>query len=332
MTDDLKNGKDKSSPTMETFIRYFHGTAAAHPGQKSNVEAMYSVDVQPESVGGRLATAGNDSIVRLWKTESPPKLLSELTGNHRMGVQVVRWSPDGHTLASGSMDGFLVLWTKQEEVMHYIGQNERMETEESWGSKNTISVNDEIIDLSWSPSGKEIAVGSFCNVVFLFCAGTSKLLHRLDGHQFRVQGVCFDPVGKFVCTYGADASLKFYCQGKTKKSIYHPLHNVTHMVSEEKDEDGKNVKRKLFVSEKSYSPFFRRLDFSPCGRLLIVPAGQLPQVDSSRRFGCQVFYRSDFSVPQAFLNCPDGITSTVRFNPYAFHPRKSVKDLWLRYV
>ena len=30
---------------------------------------------------------------------------------------------------------------------------------------------------------------------------------------------------------------------------------------------------KLFLGELSYDAFFRRLDWSPCGRILIVPAG-----------------------------------------------------------
>jgi WD40 repeat protein len=57
--------------------------------------------------GKRLATAGDDKVVRLWDEETG-KELAALPGADR--VTVVAFSPDGKFLAAGSKDGSLRIW------------------------------------------------------------------------------------------------------------------------------------------------------------------------------------------------------------------------------
>jgi len=55
-----------------------------------------------------LATASEDHLVKLWDLTSGAKLL-ELSG-HADNVNVVGFSPDGMSLASGDSDALIRLW------------------------------------------------------------------------------------------------------------------------------------------------------------------------------------------------------------------------------
>ena len=54
-----------------------------------------------------LVTAGRSQLIYVWSLEG--RLLPTLRG-HREGVVVLVFSPDGKTLASGSLDGTVILW------------------------------------------------------------------------------------------------------------------------------------------------------------------------------------------------------------------------------
>lgn len=96
-----------------------------------------------------------------------------------------------------------------------------------------------------------------------------------------------------------------------------------------------NVKRRcLFLAESATTTFFRRLDWSPRGEMLVVPTGQYllnqeSENDNEENKDSQmlvpvsyIFLRDEYSYPAAVLPSPDGTTSSIRFNPVTFGPLK----------
>ncbi|PYH98219.1 WD40 repeat-like protein [Aspergillus ellipticus CBS 707.79] len=175
---------------------------------------IYSVHFDPNGKG-RLATAGNDNNVRLWKVESTGEerkvsYLSTLV-KHTQAVNVVRFSPKGEMLASAGDDGNVLLWVPSElQTQSGLGED-RSDDKETWRVKHMCrSSGAEIYDLAWSPDGVFIITGSMDNIARIYNAQTGQMVRQIAEHSHYVQGVAWDPLNEFVATQSSDRSVHIY--------------------------------------------------------------------------------------------------------------------------
>ncbi|CAG8145142.1 unnamed protein product [Penicillium salamii] len=191
---------------------------------------IYSVHFDPNGKG-RLATAGNDNNVRLWKVESTGEerkvtYLSTLI-KHTQAVNVVRFSPKGMSLctitqnpgltnagemlASAGDDGNVLLWVPSElQTQAGLGED-RSDDKETWRVKHMCrSSGAEIYDLAWSPDGVFIITGSMDNIARIYNAQTGQMVRQIAEHSHYVQGVAWDPLNEFVATQSSDRSVHIY--------------------------------------------------------------------------------------------------------------------------
>ncbi|OQD66610.1 hypothetical protein PENPOL_c004G05308 [Penicillium polonicum] len=175
---------------------------------------IYSVHFDPNGKG-RLATAGNDNNVRLWKVESTGEerkvsYLSTLI-KHTQAVNVVRFSPKGEMLASAGDDGNVLLWVPSEiQTQAGLGED-RSDDKETWRVKHMCrSSGAEIYDLAWSPDGVFIITGSMDNIARIYNAQTGQMVRQIAEHSHYVQGVAWDPLNEFVATQSSDRSVHIY--------------------------------------------------------------------------------------------------------------------------
>ncbi|KAJ5997099.1 hypothetical protein N7499_006584 [Penicillium canescens] len=175
---------------------------------------IYSVHYDPNGKG-RLATAGNDNNVRLWKVESAGEdrkvtYLSTLL-KHTQAVNVVRFSPKGEMLASAGDDGNVLLWVPSElQTQAGLGED-RSDDKETWRVKHMCrSSGAEIYDLAWSPDGVFIITGSMDNIARIYNAQTGQMVRQIAEHSHYVQGVAWDPLNEFVATQSSDRSVHIY--------------------------------------------------------------------------------------------------------------------------
>ncbi|CAK7230586.1 Chromatin assembly factor 1 subunit [Sporothrix bragantina] len=172
---------------------------------------------------GRLATAGGDNNVRLWKVESDGEsrkveYLSTLV-KHTQAVNVVRWSPKTELLASAGDDGNVILWVPS-ETHHPTFGNDGIEDKESWRTKHMCrSSGAEIYDLAWSPDGNYFIIGSMDNIARIYNAATGSLVRQVAEHSHYVQGVAWDPLNEYIATQSSDRSVHIYSL-KTKDGQY----------------------------------------------------------------------------------------------------------------
>ncbi len=139
---------------------------------------------------GRIATAHDDKIVRLWSSRG--ELVQELTAEHPQNS--VSWSPDGAHLVSTGRAAATV-WN----------------VETSQPTSKKIADRGEVVNhAAYDPLGERIAIVGDNGMAELRDASTGNLLMALEGHQGKVLFVAFHPVENRVVTAGEDMTARIW--------------------------------------------------------------------------------------------------------------------------
>ena len=123
-------------------------------------EPIQSVDV---AVNGLIATAGNDNEVRLWRLGRKNEGLSFVQdlSQHSKPVNVVRFCPEGVTLASAGDDSMVILWKEKAARPAFGDASGSSSGATAWGPICALrGHSSEVYDLAWSPSGTSLFSGA----------------------------------------------------------------------------------------------------------------------------------------------------------------------------
>jgi chromatin assembly factor 1 subunit B len=199
------------------------------------------------------ATSGG-SLLRIWKVVNCQVEYLSTLDRHQSTINCVRFHK--HFLASGGDDGTIIIW-------------EPIDGE--FKVKGVLRGPSDCYDLCWSPDGSRIASAGIDSTIRIYDTRENKCLFVLAQHQHFVQGVAWDPLGKFLCSQSSDRALHVY-NADTQKApkLLHKFVKLT---------ESQPLRSKLYQDEDLNS-FFRRLAFSPDGSILVTPAGIAPDQDS----------------------------------------------------
>ena len=150
-----------------------------------DVSALAISPVTERDDGQTVAVAGEDVVVHLWDAR---------TGEHRADfightdpVVALAFSPDGNTLASGSLRE-IRLWDLS------VGIAPRATVLQGH--------RDMVTTLVFSPDGRTLASTSFYGTILLWDVETSRLRHRLSAHTDSIQALAFSPDNEILASGG----------------------------------------------------------------------------------------------------------------------------------
>lgn len=244
-------------------------------------QPIYSVDFQKNDANGRLATAGGDNNVRIWRLHTEGnqdpvaptvEYLSTLS-KHTQAVNVVRFDPQGTVLATAGDDGTLIFWTKSDTIVKEFG-NEDDDIQESWTVRHVCRTStSEIYDIAWSPDLQYVAAGSMDNVTRIYRTADGSQVGAIAEHGHYVQGVAWDPRGEYLATQLADRTVHIHALTHLQPFTLKVVQKISRAdVPSLRTTQGSFRLAQLYHSETLQS-FFRRLAFSPDGSLLVTPLG-----------------------------------------------------------
>ncbi|KAH8401087.1 hypothetical protein KR009_003004 [Drosophila setifemur] len=306
-----------------------------------NRDPVLSVDIQRngqglrESTLCRLASGGTDAHVLIWyvnrcsdEGEGVDLELAVDLSRHQRAVNAVRWSPNGELLASGDDESVVFIWKQKadHEVVNIVdadGQSEQ--DKEVWMTLKVLRGHrEDIYDLSWAPNSLFLVTGSVDNTAMLWDVYKGKSLAILDDHKGYVQGVAWDPCNQYIATMSTDRQMRIF-DANTKR-VLHRVGKCGFPVKENHEMHGKSVR---LYHDGTLQTFFRRLCFTPDGKLLLTPAG-ITDYDGvikpvNTTYG---FSRYDLSRPAFVLPFPHEYAVAVRCSPvlYRLRPYNAEKN------
>lgn len=232
---------------------------------------------------------------------------------HTNSVYSVAFSPDSKTLASGSFDNNVRLWSLKtfEELAILRGHKNYVysvdfspngnllasasgdQTVRLWDMANlkeTGVLNGHkaaVVSAVFSPNGKLIASSSFDNTVRLWDAGNYKELAVLKGHSKTVFSVAFSPDSSRIVSTSSDQTVRIWDvksqtelvtftghTGAVNSAVFSPNGLFLAMTSDDKTASLWDVNsRTLLRSLVGHHEWVRTSAFSPDGNLLITSSG-----------------------------------------------------------
>jgi len=148
---------------------------------------LMSVDFSPEA--NRLATGGEDGLIRLWNLSG--QQLTEFQ-SHQEVVRSVSFSPNGKRLATVGKEGSVFLWNLSgQKLAEFKGHSGAF------------------LSVSFSPDGQRLATVGEEGSVFLWNLSGQKLA-EFKGHSGAVLSVSFSPDGKQLATAGEDQTARLW--------------------------------------------------------------------------------------------------------------------------
>uniref|UniRef100_A0A3B0MYF5 WD domain, G-beta repeat/DNA polymerase alpha subunit p180 N terminal, putative n=1 Tax=Theileria annulata TaxID=5874 RepID=A0A3B0MYF5_THEAN len=277
------------------------------------------------------------------------KILARLVG-HIGEVNSVRWSNSGHILASGGEDRCIFLWMKSNKPNN-LNEDTQYDYEEYWAKTHYFSykiskvvliilyrLSNVVNTISWCPDDKVLSVSTedgHVSLVDTQIEGPGKIRY-FDGHSNFAQGVSIDPKNELLASMGSDQSLRVWKRRNQKgwKNVLvlkaaRDRGDLIPVSELENNLELRKYGRYVFMSEE-LKTFFRRLDWSPDGRLLVTPAGirherntlednpsEGPQTTS---YTLYIFHRKllNFGIPMLTHQSPTGPFVVVKFCPINF--------------
>ena len=189
----------------EPVARVFSNAVGRFEGHS---DAIFCAALSPDTVYA--ATGGGDDTTFVWEVESGVQVGAVLS--HEESVSHVAFSSDGAYLASGDLDGNVVVLSTSD-----------------WSVVQELDGPDGIESMAWHPRGPVLAVGSGDATIWMWHVPTGNVMQVFAGHIDAVTVLDFAVDGKTLVSGSTDETLQVWSP-KTGQSILkvkgYPFHDA----------------------------------------------------------------------------------------------------------
>ena len=190
-------------------------------GETGHTLDIYSLDASSD--GRIIASGSGDKTVKLWNIaggECLHTLGAEGNADGATGptdgVTSVSISPDGRTLAAGSLDKVVRLWdTATGQFLAKLG-----DADAAAPGQHTSGHSDSVYSVAFSPDGQSLASGSLDNSIMLWdvrqarqsggAAAQAPMVTKFTGHKDFVLSVAFSVDGSLLMSGSKDRTVQFW--------------------------------------------------------------------------------------------------------------------------
>jgi eukaryotic-like serine/threonine-protein kinase len=154
--------------------------------------------------GKHLATGIPATTIKIWDADKGAEVTA-LKGEAG-GATSVAFSPQGDALASGHVNGSVVIWQRKSKEA------------QDWYPKHTLRAHAErVTSVAFSPDGTYLASAGWDHLVRVWDAAKGGELDTLRGHTEAVQAVAFSRSGDRLASVGDDSALRLWpARGKQR--------------------------------------------------------------------------------------------------------------------
>ena len=189
-------------------------------GASKSPDPIQSVDCSPAA--GLIATAGNDNEVRLWRVPARKEVLVpqfvQALQAHSKVVNVVRFCPQGVTLASAGDDATIFLY-RERAAKQAFGEPAPKAGAMQWAAVCALRGHcDDVYDLCWSPRGEALFSGGVDGTTIVWNIEKAKPAQIVREHEHYVQGVAWDPADEYIVSVSLDRTARLYA-GKDTSAL-----------------------------------------------------------------------------------------------------------------
>lgn len=145
---------------------------------------------------------------------------------------------------------------------------------------------EDVYDLCWAPNSHQLISGSVDNTAMVWDVQKGKSQAILREHNSFVQGVAWDPQNQLLATLSSDRHLRAFDAATWK--LLARSNKCTLPVPESSALRGKVLR---IYHDDTLQTFFRRLNFSPDGELIVAPSGVAEMADAKALHTTYIYTR-----------------------------------------
>ena len=186
-----ESGDYIASCSLDHSVRLWDLTSAkCRLAFRGHVDSVNEVCWQPGT--NNFATGSSDKTVSLWDMRTG--LCAQTLYGHLNSVNHLSFSTDGDVIVSCDADGMVKLWD-----VRMVAEILSVDCGPHPANK-----------VAFDRASETVAVASDDGTVKCFNAADGEMVAELRGHEDAVQGVLFDPFGKYVISCGSDATFRLW--------------------------------------------------------------------------------------------------------------------------